>query len=903
MPSRRLPIAGVLFLGAFSAARVSFAQGTQQHPNPPPPPQQPPPAGSSDDTSRGSAVPRGASGATIVPPADPGQAPAPQAAPQVTPPKLVTDEGAQYPDAALKEGWTAPATVVLVLEIDTEGVVRKATVETPVGHGFDEAAVAAANKLRFEPAKRNGRAVAARIKHQYVFTPPPSRLVGRVAASASEAPIAGATVVVHAADGTEQSTQTAADGTWSIDKLPPGSYEVRVSAERFEPQSAVQEVKAGEEVSTITRLSRPAADKPVPAPEDEDVEEVTVKGVRPPREVTRRTLEQREMTRIPGTSGDALRSLQNLPGVARPPGLAGLLIVRGSSPNDTNIFIDGTLVPIVYHFGGLSSVVPSEMLQKIDFYPGNFSTQYGRVMGGIVDVGIRDPKKDRLHGMAQVDLIDARVMAEGPIGKTGWNFAIAGRRSYVDIWLKPVLESANAGVTTAPVYYDYQLMVSKDFGKNQNFRLMFLGSDDRLELLVKSPAATDPAIGGGIAAHNGFWRTQARYRNRISEDTDLKVMGAIGQDFADFTVGDVFFKLKTLPMTSRIELSQRLAKGVTANIGMDMLYTPYDVHVRAPPFPRPGEPPGGPGLSRPPRETVDSDALFRPGFYGEFELTPWRGGRIVPGVRLDYAKDTREWDIGPRVMARQDLTRGFPRTTLKGGVGIFYQPPQPQETNVVFGQKGLRSNRAYHYSFGVEQEITQQLEVSLEGYFKTLDRLVVPNNGNSGVGKAYGLETLIRYKPDSRFFGWLAYTLSRSTRQDTPSDLERLSPFSQTHILTVLGSYRLGRGWEFGARFRLVSGSMYTPNTYGFYDENAGVPLALLNYPPYTERMPMFHQLDIRVDKSWKFKDWQFSVYADIQNVYNHGNVEGLSYNYNYTNRTFATGLPFLPSLGMRGEF
>jgi hypothetical protein len=65
----------------------------------------------------------------------------------------------------------------------------------------------------------------------------------------------------------------------------------------------------------------------------------------------------------------------------------------------------------------------------------------------------------------------------------------------------------------------------------------------------------------------------------------------------------------------------------------------------------------------------------------------------------------------------------------------------------------------------------------------------------------------------------------------------------------------------------------------------------------------MFHQLDIRVDKSWKFTSWQLSAYLDVQNVYNQGNVEGTSNNYNFTQTTYATGLPFLPSLGMRAEF
>ena len=311
----------------------------------------------------------------------------------------------------------------------------------------------------------------------------------------------------------------------------------------------------------------------------------------------------------------------------------------------------------------------------------------------------------------------------------------------------------------------------------------------------------------------------------------------------------------------------------------------------------------GPGLSRPALETTDSNAVYQPALFTEFEITPWRGARLVPGVRLDYANKTKAWDVAPRVIARQDLTTGFPRTTAKGGAGVFFQPPQPVETNLVFGQPGLISNRAIHYDVGVEQELTRQVNVSIEGFYKQLDRLVVQRNGNVGRGRAFGIETLLRYNPDARFFGWLAYTLSRSVRQDTPSDPVRLLQFDQTHILTVLGSYRLGRGWEIGGRFRLVSGSLYTPNNYGFNDENAGASLPLQSYPVYGERLPLFHQLDIRVDKTWTFASWKLGFYADIQNTYNHANVEGVSYNYNYTQRTFASGLPLLPSLGLRGEF
>lgn len=849
-------------------------------------------------------------GGVVPPPAAPS-APAPPPV-VLTPPSLKKDDGAQYPEAALKQGIRDTVTVVLVVEIDPQGLVKSASPENPQGGPFEEAAVEAARKLEFEPARRNETPIAAKIKHRYTFAPPASKITGRIARQGEGVAVAGATVTlarVPAVEGdTPRAVTTAEDGRFAFEDVPFGRYHLEVDAPGFEKDTLDEEVSPGEVAALTFRLTaRPTVAGPTTpggATSAEEVEEVRVRGQRPPREVTRRTLEQRELTRIPGTNGDALRAVQNLPGVARPPGLAGLLIVRGSAPQATNIFVDGTLIPIVYHFGGLSSVIPTEMLERIDFFPGNFSTYYGRVTGGVIDIAVRDPKKDgRFHGMAQMDLIDTRLMVEGPIGQSGWRFAVAGRRSWVDVWLKPVLEATGAGVTTAPVYYDYQAVLQRDFSKDSNLRLMFFGSDDRLELLIKQAAASDPSIGGGLGFHTGFWRLQGRYRQRFSPDTELRLMTAVGSDVAEFNLGDNKFTLASYPVTTRVEVAQKLARPVTMNVGMDLLWAPYDVFVRFPRPGRPGEPPPGPGLSRPPLETKDSDALYRPAMYTELEVTPVTGTRIVPGVRADYAKDNKSWNVGPRITARQDLVRGFPRTTLKGGAGVFYQPPQPQETNVVFGIPGSKSAKAIHYGVGVEQEITQHLEVSLEGFYKDLSNFFTNGVGAVAEGKAYGLETLIRYKPDARFFGWVAYTLSRSVLKDTPTEPERLAQFDQSHILTILGSYKLGRGWEIGGRFRLVSGSLTTPRAYGFFDENAGAQLPLTAFPPFGQRLPAFHQLDIRVDKVWNFRQWTLSAYLDVLNVYNAGNVEGVSYNYNYTRSSYATGLPILPSIGLRAEF
>jgi TonB family protein len=891
------------------------------------------------------AVPSGASGAVIKPAEQPKDDPK---KPVIVLPELTHFEHAEYPAEAEKAGLQAD--VRLVLTIDRNGTVTKAEVKEPVGNGFDEAAQAAALKFTFTPATRDGVPVPVVIPYRYSFTlsvksaseappiaPTTGILSGAVHLADGNTPLAGATVSVTLLDGTLQQVSTDEDGKWQIRNLPVGKYKVHVESPGFQPVENQEEVGAGEQTDATYRLS----------PLAEGIE-ITVQGERPPREVTRRTIERREIERIPGTSGDALRSLQSLPGVARPPGLAGLLIVRGSSPNDTQVYADGTLLPLIYHFGGLSSVIPTELLDKIDFYPGNFSSKYGRVQGGIVDVSLRSPdtqclgdygvpteKKGCFHGMAQVDLIDGRVMLQGPLPAKDWSFAVAGRRSWVDLWLKPVLENAGSSVTAAPVYYDYQLIVDHKTSKSK-FSLRAYGSDDKFRIIVTDPAAQDPAFGGALSFGTSFYRAQMLYQTDLTPNVSFDSMVSAGHNNVGFSVGNFLFSLNTYPIYGRSEFGFKVAPGVKINAGLDFLLAPYEVIVRFPQPPRPGEPDPGPFASRPPQESHEQSTAFRPAWYGEAELQPSNRLRIIPGVRVDYSRDTGHADFSPRLVARYDLIKGTEaggsafrtlggdkdpahdsprlRTTLKGGVGVFYQPPEFQETNPVFGTPGLLSNRAIHYSLGIEQEFSQQVELSLEGFYKDLTKQVArtaSDNGyvynNFGLGSVVGLEALLKYKPDARFFGWIAYTLSRSVRQDSPSSPQYLFQYDQTHNLIILGSYRLGRGWEFGGRFRIVSGSLDTaslppPALPALYAADAGAYTQLTGRP-YSTRLPLFHQLDLRVDKRWQFRTWRFSSYLDIQNVYNNAAVEGLSYNYNFSRRSYQTGIPIIPSIGLRGEF
>lgn len=873
---------------AAPSASSSSAESDAGAAAPPPPP--------SEDAGNLSPAPARAEG-------DAGSAPSASA---ISLPVPLNDRGALYPRQALDEGFDETVAVSLVLSIDPTGTVTKATVDSPSGHGFDEAAVSAAYALKFEPAKRNGIPVASRIRFTYKFVPPPAVLSGEVRTLTSDRPIAGAQVIVRDAAGGERTATTDVDGTWRIEDVPPGTVHVTVSALGRTPHEADETLKPGQRENIVDRLSEVAPVTQIVAGVDggvSEVAEVEVRGVRPPREVTSFTLDQSELNRIPGTSGDALHALENLPGVARPPALSGLLIVRGSAPQDSAYFVDGTPIPIVYHFGGLFAVIPTEAIDHIDFYPGNFSAQYGRAMGGIVNVGLIDPKSDRLHALAEVNLIDSRVLVQGPVFDTGWKFTVAARRSYIDLWLGPLLTALKSSVSVAPVYYDYQAILERDLGNRSKIRFAFFGSDDRLAILLGSTAssAAPTVLAGQLSTHTGFWRAQGLYTDRLGDSTELRVVAAVGEDYASFSAGNIFFNLTDWPITGRAEVAQKVDKQLTMNAGLDVYYAPYELSAELPPLPRPGVPPPGPLASQQLLQTQSNGTLYEPAAYVEWEATPWRGVRIVPGLRLDYTQATGAWDFDPRIVVRQDVTTS-PRTTIKGGVGLFTEPPQPQQTNAVFGTPGLVSNRAYHYDLGVEREITRNVDVSVEGFYKQLDRLVVQGLGNTGTGVIYGAEVLLRYKPDAHFFGWLAYTLSRSLLRDAPGMPLMLSEFDETHVLTVLGSYKLGRGWEFGARFRLTSGYMYTPQQYGFYDESVGSYSPLDAYPQFSSRLPLFHSLDLRVDKTWKFRWGTVGAYLDVLNVYNNANVDGIGYNFNSTLSTYVGDLPILPSVGLRVE-
>ncbi len=827
--------------------------------------------------------------------------------PLVTPPKLIRFVEADYPTAEEEE--PTEVEVELDIVVGKDGLVTEVSVARSGGEAFDEAALAAARQFVFEPARKDWEPIAARIRYRYVFelkTPPEELTTGWLSGTvlvAEDDSGAGAVAVeiIDAEDQPVRDLVTGPDGTFIATDLPPGTYEVRVSSPEFGELSAEEQVQVGQVTEVIYRLGKKGRD-------DYGGFGATAVVAAPPREVVRRTIDKEELTRIPGNRGDALRAVEILPGVARPPFGLGLLIVRGAAPGDSESFIDGVPVPLIYHFGGLTSVYNSYLLEQIDFYPGNFSVRYGRRTGGILEVTTRDPATDRIHGVAELSVIDAFVTLESPITD---KIQISGglRRSFIDL-IFPAVVPDDVAVRQAPVYLDYQFKLNFLPSKRDRVRISAYGSNDRLELILNEASSEDPAIRGQTQLATSFYNNQLNWTRKVGEKVDQELAVNVGPTKINFGLGNAFRLEGTFIQTyGRAEWRYRITDRVTLITGLDVYVAPIDLSYVGP-QPDPQEGAGSQQGSLASRDQVSAavdTTIVRPAVYFETNSQLGKIVRLVLGLRLDYFSEITAFSVDPRlttVFAVRDDMR------VKLGAGLYSQAPEFQESDATIGNPDLVPIKAVHLGAGWEYDAFPGARFGVEGFYKYLwDRPVVTPGGvdpffvSEGIGRIYGAEISATIRPATgrNYFGYLSYTISRSERKDGPLEPWRLFDFDQTHILTAAFVYNFKRNWEIGGLFRLVSGNPYTPVIGSIYDALSDVYIPI-DGRVNSLRNPLFNMLDLRVQKKWIFQGWRLAVFLDIRNVYNRQNQEGIIYNYDFSQSTPLLGLPIIPALGIRGE-
>jgi len=837
-------------------------------------------------------------------------------------PELVSAPEAPYPSRMLEEG--IEATVGLRILIDAWGAVTRVELVRSGGRDFDVAALDAVWQFRFSPGYAGEVPVPVAIDYDYVFElteqvvetvvetgyddidpEGPENLVGIVRERGTRDPMPHVEVHVEEFD---HSLFTDDHGRFAFRGLPVGTWHVLVLAPGFEPYRTEEDILQGERTDVVYFV------RPSPT----GVNRTVVRTKKERKEVSRTALTIEEIERVAGTFGDPVKVVQNLPGVARSPFDFGILIVRGSGPEDTGEYVDGLRVPMLYHFGGFRSVLSPIMIDSIDFYPGAYGVRWGRTQGGVMNLTTRKQWPDHVHGLVRIDLIDSEAALIGPVKRKGekvGGFGIAGRRSYLDLVL-PMLAppSVDLSNTVLPQWWDIQAKFALQPSRKVDLWWFVYASDDKTSTVSDEPVAEGFADTAGTSGfRTSFFRATLGGALRPHDTFDLDWRFGYSYDAIRMSLGSAFGGgTSSHFLYGRLEGSWSPTKWFRTTAGLDYAggHDDFELYTTAVEQTLDANP------------TAESESLVivgditghAPALFLEGEFTPWGDDRlkIVPGLRFDYYwlnHDTSFSTVDPRLAIR---TRVYKTTVLKWAVGLFHQNPQPWEMFEGIGNPDLDPERSHQFVLGIEQQITPFLSLDAQLFYKHMTNMVVMVFDdvaaaedvwrNGGLGRVLGGEVMLRWTLHRNFFGWIAYTVSRSVRQDTPDSDWYTFEFDQPHILDIVASYEFPYHITLGARFRLVSGNPYTGVMGAMFDVDS--PMYIPLYDAYMSgRVPPFHQLDIRIDKQFIFRKWRLTAYLEILNIYNRQNPETVLYNFDYTETDYINSLPFLPNLGLRAEF
>jgi TonB family protein len=872
-------------------------------------------------------------------------------------PEIVTFVEADYPPAIVKSG--IEGAVLMDLLVSDSGTVDSVAIVRSLHPALDSSAMIAARKFRFTPAIADSQPVAVILQYEYRFslnevtqkTEQYVNFTGQITELGTRTPVVDAMVVINFIDTTADTALevpfgiylqkigsfkgqfieggklvsiTDSLGRFQFFSLPACSIEISVPVPGYEEFREREQIFAGEAVDVAYRMRRVSYSE----------YEIVVYGKREEKEVSRRQLSLQEVRKIPGFGGDAVKVVQALPGVARATFGSFQMVIRGSQASSSKFFLDGVEIPLLFHYG-LKSTYNSDALDKVDFYPGGWGTRYGGAVGGIIEITGRRPKTDRWHGYLDANFFDGSLFVEGPVTKK-ISVLAQGRRSFIGdlIGLAAKYSPTTLVMTTAPYYWDYIVRTDIDISKRQHAYFTVFGVQDGLKLVVSSIRGGNDAID---EAKNTA-RTEITF-NMAMAGWQWEITDRLKNDFKyAFTKSNTafssfgIFKLKSATWSHylRDQFTATLSQKLMMNLGVDMQLQPTDFFLQAP------------NNDYSFFEVNKKRWLF--GVVGGYLNAEWRPVeklQIMPGVRYDFypelsyngAQIPELWDYhfanqtrfagepAVRLTTRYELV---PRHTAKLSAGSYSQSPQPDGQWLLdqVGNPKLSATRAGQYVAGWEWQLTDLIHSDLQVYYnrqwnlprfasaveKTLTGEKVLGNG---MRRMWGMEILLRHDQGQRFFGWLAYSLSRSESWDFEEKQWVLTGKDQTHNLIAVGSWKLPRNWEAGFKLQFTTGDPETPVTGSYYQENFHAYISE-NGPTNSSRLDPTVQLDLRIDKKFVLRNWMLSAYVDFFNIgyFLYKSPQLVSYDPSEP-FDYRTGKPnarpvnqySLPSIGIKGEF
>jgi hypothetical protein len=745
-------------------------------------------------------------------------------------------------------------------------------------------------------------------------SPAPATLTGRVLERGSGLPVAARVAIG------DQWIDTAEDGTFRWEG-PAGDWLVSIEADGHLPYQVTETISPGGALDVVYRVERASW-----------TDEITVYGEERREEVSRTVFSAEELKLVPGSFGDPLRALQSLPGVARPSVLEGDLVVRGAEGLNTGTYVDGVPVPYLFHFFVGRSVINPALLDDVEFFAGGMPSRFGDVTQAVVNARTLDTSPEPgVHGRISADPMDFAVSMEGRLGpnltwqggyRVAWGGALfgLGMRTYAAARFDSgfVPEYPTIG------YQDHLLRASWEAGPDRVTATVF-GAHDLLRLHPSrsdidgdgdsEPDPIDPHLPFDPyrLMELGFERVHVRW-DRNAGGREQRTEIALGPELEQNLVPGIGQLSDGIEMgrysawSGIVRRVDRLPIGEHAlAFGVDGTATPSKVEDYA-------------NWSAADKPVVTKDLRLTGGVWAEAQLEHG-GWYVAPGLRGSaHSFNDRDPEVQPepRLTVRRDLGD---RWTATAFAGRFSQVPPADRYAEGIGNPDIGLMTAWQGSTGLVGRWPGGLEIDVSAYgSRTADLVVkdfeielrddldpvVPGEPRatgeivpvfrSVTGYAYGVEAMVRHRPVDGWFGWVAVNVGRSLREGEDGALVP-GDHDQPFALTLVGARTMPKEWRVSGRYRLTSGHPFTP-LHGVYQPQ------WQGWFPYSgdenaDRFPVFHQLDVRADKTWTGDRARWTAFLDIHNAYNAKNMFWASYDETYTELVPEFWIPILPTLGL----
>lgn len=615
-----------------------------------------------------------------------------------------------------------------------------------------------------------------------------------------------------------------------------------------------------------------------------------------------------EIEKNPGGDRDVLKVIQSFPGVASNPGFRNDIIIRGGSPSENKFYLDGVEVPVINHFqtqgstGGPVGIINADLIRKADFYSSAFSANSGNALSSIIEFTQKEGNPENLNVRATLGTSDAGITLDGPLSSKT-TFMLSARQSYLSALFKLLK------LPFLPTYNDFQLNLKHKISEKDEISLIGLGAIDKFKL---NEEVNDGVTDEDVLKRNTYILNNVPVQNQWNYTLGLSykhygekaVQQVVLSRNSWDNVADKYKDNTYEPEDLLLNYSSREIENKLRYENFSTLKNNYKLNF-------------GVGLEQAKytnstyQKIANSDGLDLIDFSSKLTLFKYNVFTQVSkvyfnsklSVSLGLRFDGTDYDeemanllnqFSPRISLAYSLNSKW---AVNASTGIYHQLPSytimgyRDENNVLINKEnGLKYITANHYVAGLEYKPSASSKITLEGFFKDYknypysvrNQISLANLGadfgvvgneevtSTSEGNSYGFEILLQKKSYSGLYGILSYTFVRSMFED--KNLEFIpSSWDNRNLLTATGGKKFNKNWEIGAKFRLVGGRPYTPYDYDAsatisnYDiNNSGIlDYDLLN----TERYSIYHQLDVRVDKTWYWKHFSLNFYVDIQNI------------------------------------